>query len=191
MEKVLSIVAILVATFALLFGGYFNASWTKVVSKPALSIDISDVFFHERTRRRTKLDLDLSGTQGEEIAYWTVMATIYNAGLAAESVFAVGALSIQRQPKWDGDNGVLILQARDLERIVVPSREAVRVELRTTRPRDNLEAWFEDGDKDFLLSLPLYSGGYVMSQPHRFSRHDVVSAVKEDLEQHAKTAVPH
>ena len=147
--------------------------------------------FRGELEKLLKAHEDAADEEGPQSTAWKVTATVYNAGAAAESVIAIGALSIQRQPGWDGDNHVLILEGdRMTDRIVVSPGEAFTVELGVTRNRDRLEAWFEDGDKDFVLSMPLYSGGYVTSGPHKFSRRDIVGTVRTDLAKYAKVAVP-
>lgn len=128
------------------------------------------------------------GSEEADPRIWTVSVAIYNAGAAADSVYALGALSVRRSVS-DADNRVLIVEGREPGKVLVPPGGVAHIELSAKKEPDELEEWFSHGDKNCVLSIPRLSGGYVTSQAYRFSSH--TDQTKEDLEQFAKVVTGH
>lgn len=82
-DKALSLSAILIAIFALLFGGYFAASWTKEVSKPVISIVVDDIQneSEEPPERRIEVPADLRDKSRRAIYFPTLKRDVTSSEL--------------------------------------------------------------------------------------------------------------
>ena len=120
---------------------------------------------------------------------WKVNAVVYNAGSVADSMHAIGALSVRRSTSDDYNKVLLVEGADPNEKVVVPPGGVAHIELGTVQDPSELDEWFSLGDKDFVLSMATLSGEHITSQAYPFSiKH---SQTRENLEQFAQdVAVP-
>lgn len=112
---------------------------------------------------------DAEADEGSRII-WKVDATVFNTGRSPESLFSIGALSIQKPAQG---NIAIVLRDESINKFIVPPGDAVDIVLSSTEANPDLDSslinLYKSGDRDCIVSLQKINGEYVLSDKYNFT----------------------